>query len=98
MGYRVLSEGERDKYPLVCTDEVAVRMDELLKERGAAPLITVATAETREEALEIARGITAERRERRRAEREEYWKKLKSRLPAAGAAAVTEPEKEVGNG
>jgi hypothetical protein len=75
--YRVLSEGERDKYPLVCADEVAVRMEELLRERGAAPLITVATAETREEALEIARGITAERRERRRAEREER-EKLKS--------------------
>jgi hypothetical protein len=79
MGYRVLSEGERDKYPLVCADEVAVRMEELLKERGAAPLITVATAETREEALEIARGITAERRERRRAERDER-QKLKAEM------------------
>jgi hypothetical protein len=95
MGYRVLSEGERDKYPLVCADEVAVRMEELLRERGSAPLITVATAETREEALEIARGITAERREMRRAEREERRAGVK---PAAGAAAGTEPEKEVKNG
>jgi hypothetical protein len=69
MGYRVLSEGERDKYPLVCADEVAVRMEELLRERGAAPLLTLATAETREEALKIMREITAERRERRSVER-----------------------------
>ena len=71
MGWVVLSEGERDKYPLVCEDAVAKRMEELLRERGAGPLLMLAQKATREEALTVARWITAERRERRRMERDE---------------------------
>ena len=68
--FKVLSEGEEDKYLIVCEDAVAARMAELLAQRGARPLITVAERETREEAVEEMRRITAERRERRRAERD----------------------------
>jgi hypothetical protein len=68
--FKVLSEGEEDKYLIVCEDAVAARMAELLEQRGEKPLTVVAERETREEAVEEMRRITAERRERRRAERD----------------------------
>lgn len=70
MGYQVLSETGDDRYPMACADEVAERMAALLRERGAAPLLVLARAETREEAIALMRMVAAGRRKRRRGERE----------------------------
>jgi hypothetical protein len=67
----VVSTHEGDKYMLVIDGEVLARMDEIMHERGLGPAHVVSRHETREEAYAEMQRIAAERRERRRMERDE---------------------------
>jgi len=80
----VASAHERDRYMLVMEEKVLARMDQLMHEKGLAPATVVARLGTREEAMACARQTAAERRERRRRERDEKRNAEAQRPAVAG--------------